>query len=388
MTFLLALLLIFNQESPSAETETNAIQDRLKSINQNLGRLDRKLDEMKARSNRLSDDIGKLELQRAIVSEKIEKHELELADADRRLVHNESEQIRLQELAAQQQTHIGNRLRKLYKRGSLGYAQIFLKQSRLSELINAYHYAKVLTDQDHQALLSFRETLISLETVKENLINIRAEAEKTRAQLAMQEKNLENLLAARSAKLKSIRQETKKQQKLLADLELEREELYMMIRRLTETDKDPMELQIPIDRYRGKLNWPAKGDLLRKFGVYRDPEFSTKRMQNGIQLASVKGSEVRSVYGGKVVYADWFKSYGNLVIIDHGQKVISFYAHCDRMLVNKGEYVDRDELIAFSGDTGSLQGPILHFEIRNKREPEDPLKWLQKRSSTSKKRRR
>ena len=115
----------------------------------------------------------------------------------------------------------------------------------------------------------------------------------------------------------------------------------MMVRKLTEDDPNPLKYQIDINRYKGRLKWPSNGKLLRRFGIYRDPEFGTKRKQNGIQVALPKGRKIKSVYSGKIVYADWFKSYGNLVIIDHGNKVISFYAHCDSFLVEKGQIIEK-----------------------------------------------
>ena len=140
-----------------------------------------------------------------------------------------------------------------------------------------------------------------------------------------------------------------------------------------------MDLRVPISRYQGRLPWPAKGRITRKFGVYKDPEFNTRQRQNGIDIAMPIGTPVTTVYSGRVLYADWFKSYGNVVIVDHGEKVVSFYAHLSDIAVTRNAFLEKDALIGTSGDTGSLDGAMLHFEIRRQTEPENPLDWLKRR---------
>ena len=389
MVYLLFLLLSFDQGgSQAARAEVWKIQSQITSLDLDLERLQKKLRGMKQDSRRISDEIVRVELERSVVLKNIEKHELELKESGQKLIINREHQAGLMEQAREQQVRIRSRLRELYKRGALGYSGILLKQSRLSELINAYHYAKILTKRDQEILTSYKMTLVELQSVETRLNEIRDKAEKTRQNLADRQSDLDTLLKKREQSLNTIKSETRKKRQLLKDLELEREELQVLIRRLTEENANPAEIQVPITRYRGKLSWPGKGKLLRKFGIYRDPEFRTKRKQNGIDLAVPKGRRITSVYGGKVIFADWFKSYGNLIIIDHNSKVVTFYAHCDKMFVKKGDFVERDMPIGLTGDSGSLEGPLLHFEIRNKTKPEDPLKWLKKRPKKRRKKRR
>ncbi len=366
----------FEKENPE---EVMRLRGQINALDRNLERLQAKLEQMSQASALISDDIGKLELQRALTLSKIDKFELELQEAANQIRHNEARSEQLTQQAATQQAWLASRLRRLYKRGDLGYAQLFLRQSRLSELINGYHYAKILTERDHRALERYATTIAHLKKVTQELVEIRAKAEETRQNLSLQERNLANFTASKKQALANIKRESSKSQRMVEELALDKEELRMMIRRLSDEDTDPLELQVPISKYRGKLNWPASGKILRRFGIYRDPEFGTQRRQNGIQLALPRGQEVFAVYSGRVLYADWFKSYGNLIIINHNEEITSFYAHCDRLLVARGDFVIRNQLIATSGDTGSLDGPVLHFEIRDQTKPVDPLKWLTRR---------
>ena len=373
----LSLLLLFSlQEKDAPADEMSEIQSRMEKIETHLTGLRGKLSALDNDSRKISDEVNRLELERALLTADMQKHELQLQESTLRLAETEEHQAALTEKAEQQRQRLAHRLRGLYKRGTLGYSRLLLKQNKLSELINAYHYAKIMTRRDQESLSTFLATVEALEVVETQLLDIQARAEETRNQLAQKRKEMDTLLVRRNRRLRTIRGKARENRELYGELELEKEELSLMIRRLTETDLDPMTLQIPIEKYRGRLDWPCSGKLLRGFGVYEDPEFKTKRKQNGIAITVPVGEPVASVYSGRVIYADWFKNYGNLVILDHGDKTVTFYAHNERLLVAKGDYVTRGQTIAFSGDTGSLDGPLLHFEIRRQTQPEDPLDWL------------
>lgn len=366
-----------------SQTEPGQKLSRLKSrifrLESQARNLEIKLKNIRQDSKLITDELNQLELERAIIASKLESHELELEQARNRLDETEQEQTLLTKKAEDQEKLIGQRLREIYKRGNLGYAQLFLKQSRLTELISAYHYARILTDRDNDILNEFKATQVQLNVLKEALVKATEEADSARQNMAQRQDELKVLMKKRASKLREIRRKESRQKKLFEELELEREELELMVRRLTEDDANPWELRVPISRYKGKLDWPVQGTILRKFGIILDPEFGTKRPQNGLDLRVPKGRPVRAVYSGRVLYADWFKNYGNLIILDHGEKVTSFYAHCDALLVAKGDFVEKEQIIAKSGDTGSLEGPMLHFEVREKTKAVDPQKWLKRR---------
>ncbi|RME20690.1 MAG: M23 family metallopeptidase, partial [Deltaproteobacteria bacterium] len=108
----------------------------------------------------------------------------------------------------------------------------------------------------------------------------------------------------------------------------------------------------------------------------RDERFGTVTVHHGLDLKAPAGSPVRAVYSGKVVFADWFEGYGLMVVIDHGGGYFSLYAHLDRLEVSKGQKVRKGQLLGGVGETGSLKGPYLYFEIRNRGKPVDPAKWI------------
>ena len=100
----------------------------------------------------------------------------------------------------------------------------------------------------------------------------------------------------------------------------------------------------------------------------------------GIEIAAPEGKDIVAVAEGSVIYADWFKGYGRLIILDHGGGYFTLYAHASEVLIRPGESVSRGQVIGKVGDTGSLEGPQLYFELRHKGKPQDPLAWLQPRT--------
>lgn len=130
---------------------------------------------------------------------------------------------------------------------------------------------------------------------------------------------------------------------------------------------------------KGLLNIPVKGKVINTFGPHRNMEFNVKNFRNGIDIMADRGEPIRSVHEGKVLYARWFKGYGNMMIIDHGENYYTIYAHIEELFKSQNETVEEGEVIATVGDTGSRVGAKLYFELRHHGKPLDPLPWIKKR---------
>ncbi len=128
----------------------------------------------------------------------------------------------------------------------------------------------------------------------------------------------------------------------------------------------------------GLLDMPVKGRIISTFGEEKNSDYKAFTFQSGIDIRVERGEPVKSVFKGKVVYSHWLKRYGNVMIIDHGNSYYTLYAHLEERFKYKGALVDTSEVIATAGDTDSLKGTCLHFEIRHHGTPVDPLKWLKK----------
>lgn len=172
---------------------------------------------------------------------------------------------------------------------------------------------------------------------------------------------------------------------LLSSINAEQNRMSRVIAELEQTDAElanlvgDMQSVVSAQGFRarrGLLPYPAKGLVEVGFGRVVNPRFNTVTVQKGIDLRAAEGAPVRSVGVGTVVYAGWLKGYGNLVIIDHGANYHSLYAHLANSQVEVGAQVTEGDAIGQVGDTGSLKGSYLYFEIRKAGQAVDPLPWL------------
>jgi murein DD-endopeptidase MepM/ murein hydrolase activator NlpD len=140
----------------------------------------------------------------------------------------------------------------------------------------------------------------------------------------------------------------------------------------------PIPAEKPFSALKGLLMMPVKGKIVSFFGHYKDPKFNVTNFQSGINISADRGEPIRAVYSGRTLYSSWFKGFGNMIIIDHGDHYYSVYAHLEEQFKSKGDPVEAGEVIATVGDTGSLTGAGLHFEIRHHGKPMNPLGWIKK----------
>ncbi|MDT4859240.1 Murein hydrolase activator EnvC [compost metagenome] len=129
----------------------------------------------------------------------------------------------------------------------------------------------------------------------------------------------------------------------------------------------------PFAKSRGQLPWPVDGRLVARFGSARGGDSRAK--WDGVLIGASEGSAVRAVHGGRVVFADWLRGAGLLVILDHGNGYLSLYGHNQRLLKNAGDIVKAGESIATVGTSGGQDTPALYFAIRQQGRPTDPAQW-------------
>src|SRR5207247_1391110 len=133
---------------------------------------------------------------------------------------------------------------------------------------------------------------------------------------------------------------------------------------------------IDIRTVQGALAWPVEGKVIEHFGRQREAKFSTVTTTNGLKIAAAAGVEIHAVFQGTVLFSQWFKGYGNLIILDHGNRVFSLYGNLKAPRVAVGEHIAAGQTIAAVGESEDAQSGYLYFEIRQDNKPEDPQKWL------------
>ncbi len=273
-----------------------------------------------------------------------------------------------------------DRLRVVYKNRTGGYLQVLFASKDYSTLMRRYKYIRLIVDREAELINSYKESLNKINTKK-------IELEKGKEEILYYKNNLtdkeEEIRAEREKKiaiLKEVRTEKELYDKLVRELEESASQLSKMIDQLSAAkDKEPLSLSGRFKEEMGRLRWPINGNIVGYFGKQKHPKFNTYIVRKGIDIMAKEGDKIKAVFSGKVVYADWFKGYGMLIILDHNEGYYTVYGNASRLLVSSGDYVTKDHIVAEAGDTGISREGNLYFEIRYKGEPQDPMKWLTKR---------
>jgi septal ring factor EnvC (AmiA/AmiB activator) len=290
-----------------------------------------------------------------------------------------------------QQEALARRLRTLYKIHNQGAAlPLILSGEDAITRAAVIRQLGSLAALDARLIQEYRVTSDNLadrkgreEARRRELATLRAEAKREQAEVDRDAGRRRTLLAR-------VRDERAYHERMVGELTEASRRLEAFIRDLQAKQRRLAKVPPPrapgetpkvgFGQLRGRLPWPAAGRILTAFGPQVHPRFGTRTFRNGVDIEAAEGTDVAAVYPGQVVYTGWFKGYGNLIILDHGHEYYTLYAHVAEILVKEGDEVRQAQRIGTVGDTGSLAGPRLYFEVRYQGKPQDPEQWLRQRS--------
>ncbi|MGD9138766.1 MAG: peptidoglycan DD-metalloendopeptidase family protein [Desulfobacterales bacterium] len=352
---------IIHREIEKGKQDVEAYTRREKDIIQRLNRVDRALDTSKKRFAELKREIETLEIKIDEVlttSKELKKH------------------IQIN------QEYVAKRLVALYKLNRLGKLHLLASADTINEFIQRKVALERILAYDENVQRDLIKSQIELKEMLQSLdehVDLKndrlAELQK-QTSLIVQEKSTRTKLLADIRKQKSLELAAIDElTQAAADLE---QKIKLLNLKKTKAVADKNALQLSFPAYKGLLIMPVKGKIINLFGPYRNPKYNTTNYRSGIDIRADHGEPIRSVFQGKVIYSEWFKGYGNMIIIDHGHSYYTVYAHLEETFKSKGDSVDTGEVIATVGDTGSMTGAKLYFEVRHHGKPMDPLKWLKK----------
>lgn len=290
------------------------------------------------------------------------------------------------ELAARK-AHLAEWIRRSWKNGRTGSLEVLFSAESFGDLLKRGYFLSVLVQAEKRLVESVREQREAVEAQKEDIQARQAEIAAVRQEKEGQKRHIQELRGSQQAEVNRIRGQRQsyeaaareleasaaRVQKFLDDFEARRQ------RAQREGKKDDVEIQLDKNNFganRGRLPWPAQGEIIGRFGLETDPQWGTQVRNNGLDIKAEDGSPVKAVGDGRVEMNDWLPGYGQSVILNHGQGYYSVYAHLGSDNVQVGDRVTAGQTIGTVGDSGSLKGTCLHFEIRRGREAQDPARWL------------
>ena len=349
----------------------------LEEVRARISDLKTSMDRSATARDRLTAELQEAEV--AIASKRIRLQELE-RERDYSTRKKEALDARLAEREAElddESRELAAQVRAAYMSGSQERIKLLLNQrdpATIGRLMAYYGYLNDYRAENIDAVTRHIRELAGL-----------------RSEVAAEEARIAELARERYAELTELNTAQEQRQQLLATLkdrmvdegrEIERlaaqeEDLSRLIAELTSILSDyPIRSEEPFSQHRGRLTWPVAGTLLHDFG---QPRVSDSIRWNGVVLGAPRGREVRSVYHGRVVFADWLAGMGLLVVVDHGEGYMTLYGYNETLLKNTGDWVAPGDVIATVGDSGGQAVSALYFEIRRGTSPVNPRQWVTRR---------
>jgi septal ring factor EnvC (AmiA/AmiB activator) len=232
-----------------------------------------------------------------------------------------------------------------------------------------------MAEYEYSLLNDYNDNLQGLKRKEDEMSALLLKLKKQKGELTNREKILRKSKQRKRMLLAKIKRERELYKNMISELKASARKLRQMIE---EAEKAQYSLK-GFSKMKRRLPWPVQGRLALPYGSYRDPKFKTPVFRNGIHIRAKEGEIVKSVYPGKVVFADWFKGYGKVVIVSHGEGYYTVYANLSEIFLSKGDIINKGDEIGRVGESGTLSAPALYFEVRYKGKPLNPLQWLKRK---------
>lgn len=372
--------------------ETEDAKDNLNKIKKQINLIDKEIKKNSKVKKGLNKSLKKHEKAISATKKEIYKvkkkqklNKKKLTKLNKKLKNLESELIKRKKL----QNEI---FYQSYIKPKPGYLQLFLEGKNPNEVSRQINYIGFLTREQNENILKINKTKEDISNTKKTTKKILKSATKLRKQKEKSAKKLEKKRKAKKATLNKITKKLKTQKSKKLKLKQDEKKLSSIIKNLmlklkAEEKKRKAEkkditsekkivdikaYKINFAKLKKKLKLPVKGKVIYKYNSKRS---DTGTRWKGLFIKAKEGSNVKSVAAGQIIFSDWLRGFGNIIIIDHGKNYMSLYGNNDSLLKQKGDYIKGGEVIALSGNSGGNKYNGLYYELRHNGKPFNPLKW-------------
>ena len=385
LIFCLTSTTLLAGETDDAKSNLNKIQKQINSIDKQIKKNSKVKKGLNRSLKKHEKEISTTKKEIYKVKKKQKNNKQKLANLSKKLKKLEIEMLRRKQL----QNEI---LYQSYIKPKPGYLQLFLEGINPNEVSRQVNYIGFLTKAQNENILKIDKTRKNISATKKstkkilkNITQLRKKKERNAKKLEKKKKAKKLTLNKISKKLKSqkskklkLLQDEKKLSSLVKNLMLKlkaEEKKRKAEKKDTKEEKKVVDIKaykINFAKLKKKLKLPVKGKVIYKYNAKRS---DTGTKWKGLFIKAKEGSDVKSVAAGQVVFSDWLRGFGNIIIIDHGKSYMSLYGNNDSLLKQKGEYIKGGEVVALSGNSGGNKYNGLYYELRHNGKPFNPLKW-------------
>ena len=363
----------------ASNRDLEGIRKKIENEKKSLSQLQAKEGSVLQTLSKIQTDLEKRRKELSLASTKLAS----LADE---LRAQESEAERLGDSIAARRDILQKRAAALYRWQKGGSPlMIFNGAVSLGSFLHRRKYLSTAISFDRELLANLQEESQHQELLRERLARKQAELSEQKKTLSLAQASVRQEAEKKKSLLASLRREKTTRLRALREMEAAAQRLEKMMdeiaRRAMIKPKQPPSTPstgVGLEALRGKLDWPVHGPVSAPFGKYKHPEFAAEIFRKGIDIDAPIGEEIRAVEKGTVVYADRFSGYGKMVIVDHGERYYTIYGHLSEIIKKSGDEVRRGEVVGRAGDSDSLAGSKLYFEMRKDGRSLDPVPWFKK----------
>jgi septal ring factor EnvC (AmiA/AmiB activator) len=339
----------------------------LKDVKKELSLTKEKEKKIQKKETSILESLHALESELYKREKELKEMETRLARTRERLHQTKNQIATLNQGIEQTKEELFSRLIALYKMERIPRETFLLTSQSYLDLLKLDKFLRVVIRSDARLIETYRYQMTLKSRYQEGLIQDQLQWERNITEVEQKKKETEKVRRRKQALLRSIQDQKVVYQRVIGELGERAKELQALIDKL---EKEKSLLAYGVPKYgtlRGKLTAPVQGKVISLF---------KEGGQNGIEIKAPMGAEIRAVLSGRVLYADWFKGFGNIVVIDHGDHTFTVSGYASRLLKKEGDVVSQGETIGLVGSSGSLKGPCLYFEIRHQGKPQDPMHWF------------
>ncbi|MGD8896385.1 MAG: peptidoglycan DD-metalloendopeptidase family protein [Acidobacteriota bacterium] len=367
----LAAVPVLAQDPPTGATPTTD-EERLRIVQDRRAALEAELHRLRGEEKSLLGEVEQLEVELRLRTAELREIRLNLRRTQAELDATVESVQQLEGRLAAARPLLAAHARALYKLGELSYVRLLLSVDSPSDFFRGYRFVTTLARRDRERVAAFRSDLADLKEQKAVLEKRTAESITLRERLVAARRRLDSQRRRKTELLTSIVEQKETHAAYVKELAEAERRLEQLLNGLGEG-----AVAIPVAAFKGSLPWPVRGPVRAGFGRRKHPRFDTYTVHNGIEIASPPGTEVKAIHEGTVVFAERFRGYGLMVVIDHGGRHHSLYAQLSELTTSVGQKVATGDVVGLSGQ-GGLESPGVYFEMRHGGRPEDPLDWLQR----------
>jgi len=380
------------QQSAQRSTQPTELDKEIRGQEKELEQTRKQLEQKRRRASQLAGkektafrELKRTEEELRLTENYVQKLTKREGMVDRELTATMDEVSRAREALRLQTELLAWRLREIYKYGRTSSLEFLISSESFAQLLTRFRYLSLVAESDRNLMERFDREKLQLETSEAKLRDRLTKVTALKKEKEKEQGNLEVLRKRKHEAAGQIQNERKSYEEAAKELEQAAARIQSVIEQLERRRREELAKKVPtpqwmafpeFEKNRGILSWPVSGSVITKYGNNTHPRFGTVTFNPGIDISAPYGSDIHAVAKARVDYSSWLAGLGNCVILNHGGGFYTIYAHASEVFVKVGQEVSTGQVIAKVGDSGSLKGSCLHFEVRKGKQSLDPEAWL------------